>query len=50
MKTIFNRHQFISVAKQGGMVPSYWSAIETISLCNDRLPETNVGSDEGWDG
>lgn len=43
MQTKFIRHQFISTAKQGGVMPSYWSAIET-SL-NDRLPKTGSGRD-----
>jgi hypothetical protein len=43
MQTIFNRHNFISIAKQGGVMPSCWYAIET-SLSNDRLP--SLGSKE----
>lgn len=31
--------QFRSIATLGGVMPSYWSAIET-SLCNDRLPDS----------
>lgn len=41
MQTVTLHKQFRSIAKQGGM-PSYWSAIETLSLCNDRLPNTRV--------
>ena len=40
--------QFNSVAKQGGFMPSYWLAIN--SLGNDRTPEIRQGSSEGWDG
>jgi hypothetical protein len=49
MQTICtNRHQFNTIAKQGGVVPSYWSAIEMNSLStNDRLP--SIGFREGWD-
>jgi hypothetical protein len=39
MQTIFNRHQFISIVKLGGVMPSCWYAIET-SLSNDRLPSS----------
>ena len=35
----FNRqHTFNTIAKQGGVMPSYWLAIESISLSNDRTP------------
>jgi hypothetical protein len=35
----FNRqHTFNAIAKQGGVMPSYWLAIESISLSNDRTP------------
>lgn len=42
----FNRqHTFNTIAKQGGVMPSYWLAIESISLSNDRTPSS--GSMEG---
>lgn len=42
-----NRHnQFNTIAKQGGVMPSYWLAINTISLGSDRTPEMS-GSIEG---
>lgn len=37
MQTVTLHKQFRSIAKQGGVMPSYWSAIETC-LSNDRLP------------
>ncbi len=43
----FNRqHTFNTIAKQGGVMPSYWLAITSISLGNDRSPEMS-GSIEG---
>jgi hypothetical protein len=45
MQTIYNRHNFISIAKQGGVMPSCWYAIEINSLSLDRTPR--VGSMEG---
>jgi len=36
-----NRHnQFNTIAKQGGVMPSYWLAINTISLESDRTPSS----------
>jgi hypothetical protein len=49
MQSIFRQHQFNAIAKQGGVMPSYWLAINTGSLSNDRTPEI-AGSTEGWDG
>jgi len=44
----FNRqHTFNAIAKQGGVMPSYWLAIESICLSLDRTPR--IGSSEGWD-
>jgi len=38
-----NRHnQFNTIAKQGGVMPSYWLAINSISLESDRTPR--IGS------
>jgi hypothetical protein len=38
-----------SIAQVVGFMPSYWLAINSTSLTNDRLPEiTRVR--EGWDG
>ena len=35
-----NRHnQFNTIAKQGGVMPSYWLAINNGSLSSDRTPE-----------
>ncbi len=39
MKTVSLHRQFISIAKQAGFVPTYWSC-EMISLGNDRTPDT----------
>ena len=47
MNAICNFRQFNTIAKQGGVMPSYWLAIN--SLHSDRTPEI-VGSTEGWDG
>jgi len=37
----FNRQQCMkhSIAQVGGFMPSYWLAINSTSLSNDRLPE-----------
>jgi hypothetical protein len=34
------QHQFNTIAKQGGFMPSYWLAINTISLESDRTPSS----------
>jgi hypothetical protein len=40
MQTIcVNRQHFNTIAKQGGVMPSYWSAIEISLSTNDRLPK-----------
>ena len=46
----FNRQHTIScsIAKQGGFMPSYWSAINSLSNL-DRTPVENVRVREGWD-
>jgi len=49
MQSNFRQAQFNTIAKQGGVMPSYWLAINSISLHSDRTPEI-VGSTEGWDG
>lgn len=47
MKATCNFRQLNTIAKQGGVMPSYWLAIN--SLHSDRTPEiTRVR--EGWDG
>lgn len=38
MQLVTLHEQFRTIAKQGGVMPSYWSAIETSLSCNDRLP------------
>ena len=45
-----NRHnQFNTIAKQGGVMPSCWLAINSL-LSYDRTPEgISPGSKEGWD-
>ncbi len=43
MKTTNYFRHFECIAKQGGSVPAYWSAISLIN--NDRTPE-NLGSTE----
>ena len=48
MQSCNRQHQFNTIAKQGGVMPSYWLAINTISLESDRTPR--LGSSEGWDG
>ena len=40
MQAICNfRHQINTIAKQGGVMPSYWLAINSGSLSFDRTPE-----------
>jgi len=41
----FNRQHTIScsIAKQGGFMPSYWSAINNSLVNLDRTPEGHVG-------
>jgi hypothetical protein len=47
MQSNFRHQQFNTIAKCGGVMPSYWSAINSLGL--DRTPEiTRVR--EGWDG
>lgn len=42
------------LTKQAAKVPAcmsaYWSQFSISGLGNDRTPEINVGSLEGWDG
>ena len=51
MQSNFRQSQFNTIAKQGGVMPSSWLAINSISLHLDRTPEGySPGSlDEGWD-
>jgi hypothetical protein len=45
MQSIFRQHQFNTIAKQGGVMPSYWLAINCGSLLSlDRTPEITQGS------
>ena len=45
----FNRqHTFNTIAKQGGVMPSYWLAIESISLGNDRSPSSGFREGAGY--
>ena len=44
MQSTFRHNQFNTIAKQGGVMPSYWLAINTISLESDRTP--SLGSVE----
>jgi len=48
MQSNLRHNQFNTIAKQGGVMPSYWLAINPISLESDRTP--SLGSLEGWDG
>jgi hypothetical protein len=41
----FNSQCKHSMAQQVGFVPSYWLAIDTVNLSNDRLPEIRVQED-----
>ena len=44
-----NRHnQFNTIAKQGGVMPSYWLAINTISLESDRTPSLGFREGAGY--
>ena len=40
MQTALLHKQFRSIATLGGVMPSYWSAIETFINSNDRLPSS----------
>jgi len=45
------QRQHYCSAKQAGVMPTVWFAINSLSgNGNDRTPEITVGSREGWDG
>jgi hypothetical protein len=54
MQTMLHRQSISKqVAKAPACMSAYWSQFSTIGLGlgnNDRTPEINVGSLEGWDG
>ena len=53
MQSYYRQHKHLSIATQGGFMPSYWLAINSVSLSNDRTPEGYISSGlirEGWDG
>ena len=46
MQSNFRQQQFNTIAKHGGVMPSYWLAINAGSLSSDRTPEiTGVRED-----
>jgi hypothetical protein len=46
MQSNFRHQQFNTIAKQGGVMPSYWLTINAGSLSLDRTPEiTRVRED-----
>lgn len=48
MKQLSHHLQLNQLAKQGGLVPSYWSAIEMMT--SDRTPSNFISRvREGWD-
>jgi hypothetical protein len=48
MQSTFRQHQFNTIAKCGGVMPSYWLAINTISLESDRTPSLGFREGAGY--
>lgn len=48
MQSIFRQSHFNTIAKQGGVMPSYWLAIEINSLSSDRTPSSGFREGAGY--